>query len=148
MLSYEFCEISHNTIFKGPKKLSISAKKRHCTLDVRPEYCQDVFKTSWRHLGKTSWRRLEDVLKTSWRHIAKTNILVLTKTSSKRFLKTKTKDVFKTSWRRLHQDKCLLGSLRSFDKSWGNPYKKSVTLDNLSWNIVNCQNIMTRVLDS
>ena len=27
MFSCEFCEISHNTIFKGPKKLSISAKK-------------------------------------------------------------------------------------------------------------------------
>ena len=36
MFSCEFCEISHNTIFKGPKKLSISAKKRHCTVDVRP----------------------------------------------------------------------------------------------------------------
>ena len=30
ILSCEFCQISHNTIFKGPKKLSISAKKRHC----------------------------------------------------------------------------------------------------------------------
>ena len=36
MFSCEFCKISHNTIFKGPKKLSISAKKRHCTVDVRP----------------------------------------------------------------------------------------------------------------
>ena len=36
MFSCEFCEISHNTIFKGPKKLSISAKKRHCAVDVRP----------------------------------------------------------------------------------------------------------------
>ena len=36
MLSCEFCEISHNTLFKGPKKLSISAKKRDCTVDVRP----------------------------------------------------------------------------------------------------------------
>ena len=36
MFSREFCEISHNTIFKGPKKLSISAKKHHCTVDVRP----------------------------------------------------------------------------------------------------------------
>ena len=29
----------------------------------------DVFKTSWRRLGKTSWRRLENVLKTSWRRL-------------------------------------------------------------------------------
>ena len=36
MFSSEFCEISHNAIFKGPKKFSISAKKRHCTEDVRP----------------------------------------------------------------------------------------------------------------
>ena len=36
MFSCKFCEISHNTIFKWPKKLSISAKKRHCTVDVRP----------------------------------------------------------------------------------------------------------------
>ena len=36
MFSCEFCKISHNTIFKGPKKLSISAKKRHCAVDVRP----------------------------------------------------------------------------------------------------------------
>ena len=35
MFSCEFCEISHNTIFKGPKKLSISAKKRHCRCSTR-----------------------------------------------------------------------------------------------------------------
>ena len=29
MFSCQFCEISHNTIFKEPKKLSISAKERH-----------------------------------------------------------------------------------------------------------------------
>ena len=35
MFSCEFCEISHNAIFKRPKKLNISTKKRHCTVDVR-----------------------------------------------------------------------------------------------------------------
>ena len=39
MFSCQFCQISRNTIFKEPKKLSISAKKkkkkkRH--VDVRP----------------------------------------------------------------------------------------------------------------
>ena len=29
MFSCQFCQISHNTIFKEPKKLSISAKERH-----------------------------------------------------------------------------------------------------------------------
>ena len=36
MFSCEFCKIFHNPIFKGPKKLSIFAKKRHFTVDVRP----------------------------------------------------------------------------------------------------------------
>ena len=36
MFSCEFCEISHNIIFKGPEKLSISSKKGHFTVDVRP----------------------------------------------------------------------------------------------------------------
>ena len=36
MFSCEFCEISHNTIFKGSKKLSIFAEMRYCTVDVRP----------------------------------------------------------------------------------------------------------------
>ena len=36
MFSCEFCEISHNAIFKRPKKLSISAKKRYCSVDVLP----------------------------------------------------------------------------------------------------------------
>ena len=94
---------------------------------------EDVLKMFWRSFCKMSWRRLENVLKTSWRRMAKTNILVLTKTPSRRrqqmydqgryiyldqdvlkttwrcLLKTRTKDVFKTSSRRLHQDKCLLG---------------------------------------
>ena len=39
-------------------------------------------------------------------------------------------------------------SVKSFDNSWGNPYKKSVILDNLSWNIVDCQNIMTTFVDT
>ena len=34
MFSCEFCEISHNTIFKDPKKLSISPK--NAIADVRP----------------------------------------------------------------------------------------------------------------
>ena len=34
MFSCEFCEISHNTIFKEPKKLNISEKS--AIVDVRP----------------------------------------------------------------------------------------------------------------
>ena len=35
MFSCEFCESSHNTIFKGPKKLSLFTKKRHCRCSTR-----------------------------------------------------------------------------------------------------------------
>ena len=45
---------------------------------------EDVFKMSWRRFCKTSWRCLENVLKTSWRRMVKTNILVLTNTSWRR----------------------------------------------------------------
>ena len=94
-----------------------------CLQDVFARRLEDVLKTSWRRLGKTSWKcleyvlntswiRLENVLKTSWRGMDKTNILVLTRTSWRRLLKTKTKDIFfKTSSRRLHQDEWLLGYL-------------------------------------
>ena len=34
MFASEFCEISHNTFFKEPKKLSISAKERHRRLQI------------------------------------------------------------------------------------------------------------------
>ena len=34
MFSCDFCEISHNSIFKEPKKISISAE--NALLDVRP----------------------------------------------------------------------------------------------------------------
>ena len=60
-----------------------------CLQDVFARRLEDVLKTSWRHLEnvlKTSWRRLENVLKTSWRRMDKTNILVLTKTSWRRWL--------------------------------------------------------------
>ena len=72
---------------------------------------------SWKHLCKTSWRRLEDifarrfedVLKTSWRRMALTNILVLIKTSWRRvedvfwrrMAKTNIFVLMKTSWKRL-----------------------------------------------
>ena len=35
MFSCGFCEISRNTIFKEPRKLSISAKNRHCRCSTR-----------------------------------------------------------------------------------------------------------------
>ena len=57
---------------------------------------EDVFKTSSRRLEdvfRTSWIRLEDVLKTSWRRMTKENMLILMKTSWRRF-----EDVF---WRRM-----------------------------------------------
>ena len=92
---------------------------------------EDVLKTSWRHICKTSSknvfktssqeifktfsRRLQDVLNTCLQH-------VFLKTSWRRFedvLKDKKmlhwrrlQDIFKTSSVRLHQDECLLGSVR------------------------------------
>ena len=77
-------------------------------------------KTFSRRLAKTSWRSLEDVLKTShktsWRCLGRRKIVTL-------------EDVFKTSWR---QAKCLLGMSLSnkskcvsnksiFDESKANP---------------------------
>ena len=72
-------------------------------------------KTSWKHISKTSWRRLQNVLKTSWRNFCKTSWRRL-----ENFLKTSwgyLEDVFtrrledvsmkswqyvlKTSWKRL-----------------------------------------------
>ena len=35
MFSYQFCDISHNNIFKEPEKLSISAKERHRRCSTR-----------------------------------------------------------------------------------------------------------------
>ena len=102
----------------------VLTKSWRCLEDVLARRLEDVLKTSWRRIAKTnilvltktSWRRLEDVF---WRRKAKANIFVLIKTSWRRLLKTKTKDVFKTSSKRLHQDECLVGSLRDFLKmSW------------------------------
>ena len=93
----------------------------------------DVFKTSWRRLGKTSWRRLENVLKTSWRRLEDVwprgiywswsrRLQDVLKTSSedewlRRIYSSWSRcleDVLKMSFedvdeRRLHQDECLLG---------------------------------------
>ena len=37
-------------------------------------YLEDVLKTSWRHLAKTSWRPLRDVLKTFWENVWQTRL--------------------------------------------------------------------------
>ena len=66
---------------------------------------REVLNTFWRHLGKMSWRRLENVLKTSSEDVR----LRRRYSSWRRLLKTKMKDIFKRSSRRLHQDECLLG---------------------------------------
>ena len=67
---------------------------------------EDALKTSWRHLGKTSLRCLEDIWTRRiywswprrlgdvfWRHMINKNIFIF----------------IKMSRRRLHQDECLLG---------------------------------------
>ena len=86
-----------------------------------------VFKTSWGHPCKTSWRCLEDGLKMSWRHfcrlledVSKTSWRSLGKTSwrchkdvftnalktfSKRMTKANIFVLMKTSWRRLLKTK-------------------------------------------
>ena len=62
---------------------------------------------SWRHLCKTSGRRLQNVLKTSWRRLEDVfarRLKDVLKTSWKRLAKTSWRgleDVLKTSWRRL-----------------------------------------------
>ena len=92
---------------------------------------QDVLKMSFKTFSqsvlKMSWRRFEDVLKTSWRLMTKTSKLVLIKTSSGdvwvRWMYSswsrRLEDVFwrrkrNTPSRRLqdktYQDECLLGS--------------------------------------
>ena len=78
-------------------------------------------KTSWRHLAKMSWGRLEDflkaswktkncyakgVLKTSWRHALKTSWRHVLKMSWRHVLKTYLEDVSKALCR---QAKYLLG---------------------------------------
>ena len=60
-------------------------------LKTSSKQLEDVLKMSWRRFWKTSWRHLENVLKTSWRQMAKTNIMVLIKMSWRRL-----EDVF---WR-------------------------------------------------
>ena len=77
---------------------------------------KDVFaKRSWRRLGKTSWRcledalktsskQLEDVLKMSWRRFWKTSRRCLEdilKTNGQDEYNGLDQDVLKTSWRRL-----------------------------------------------
>ena len=73
-------------------------------------------KTSWRHLAKMSWGRLEDflkaswktkncyaedVLKTSWRHALKTSWRHALKTSWRHVLKMSWRYVLKRSWRHI-----------------------------------------------
>ena len=68
-----------------------------------PRRLQNVFKTSWRFLGKTSWRRLEDVLKTSCRRLGDIwprRIIGLDQDVLKTLWRG-LEDVLKTSWRRL-----------------------------------------------
>ena len=77
-----------------------------------------VSKTSWRRLEDMSWKRLEDILKTSWRHVFKTtsrrlqrNNFLSSKTFSRR-LQEVSQDVFKMSSRRLGRRKIV--TLKTF----------------------------------
>ena len=70
-------------------------------------------KTSWRHLAKMSWGRLEDFLKASWKtkncyaeDVLKTSWRHALKTSWRHVLKTSWRHVLKTLWRKA---KYLLG---------------------------------------
>ena len=63
-------------------------------------------KTSWRHLAKMSWGRLEDFLKASWKtkncyaeDVLKTSWRHALKTSWRHVLKMSWRHVLKTSWR-------------------------------------------------
>ena len=118
VLSCEFCKIFMNNFFyrTPPIAASVIAQQRFVGL-------QEVLKTSWRHVlktssarlqrnnfssSKTSWRcledvfarRLEDILKTSWRRMIKTNIFVW-----RRMSKANIFVLIKTSWRRLLKTK-------------------------------------------
>ena len=83
-----FCKTSWRCL----KNVLKTSRRRMATSSKRLE---KVLKMSWKRFCKTSWRCLKNVLKTSRRRMAKTNILVSTKTSS----------------RRLHQDEFLMGML-------------------------------------
>ena len=117
-LPCEFCKIFMNNFFYRTPSIaaSVIAQQRFVGL-------QEVLKTSWRHVlktssarlqrnnfssSKTSWRcledifarRLEDILKTSWRRMIKTNIFVW-----RRMSKANIFVLIKTSWRRLLKTK-------------------------------------------
>ena len=118
VLPCEFCKIFMNNFFyrTPPIAASVIAQQRFVGL-------QEVLKTSWRHVlktssarlqrnnfssSKTSWRcledvfarRLEDILKTSWRRMIKTNIFVWRRMSKANIIV-----LIKTSWRRLLKTK-------------------------------------------
>ena len=117
-LPCEFCKIFMNNFFyrTPPIAASVIAQQRFVGL-------QEVLKTSWSYVlktssarlqrnnfssSKTSWRcledvfarRLEDILKTSWRRMIKTNIFVW-----RRMSKANIFVLIKTSWRRLLKTK-------------------------------------------
>ena len=62
-------------------------------LKTSPELLQIVLKMSWRRLCKTFWRHLWNDLKTTWRRMAKMKIFALIKTFWKRL-----QEIF---WRRM-----------------------------------------------
>ena len=89
MFSCKSWKISHNTFFKEPFGRLLLHKHSLCLLSNHDllffqKRCsgwvflrlEDILKTSWKRLGKTSWRRLENVLQTFQRPMARTNILV------------------------------------------------------------------------
>ena len=77
-----------------------------------------ICETSWRRLGKASWRCLEEVLKASWRRLEDVwtrRIYWFWPRRLEDILKTSFEDVwliriYSPSSRRLHQDECLLGN--------------------------------------
>ena len=72
----------YDTSWKGFE--NVLAKSLEDVLKTSWKRFEDFLKMSWQDIFKTSSRRLENVLKMSWRRMTKMNIMVLTKTSSRR----------------------------------------------------------------
>ena len=115
LLYCEFCELFENNIFTAQLRTAASVfiPVKICWSSTRLQRNNFTsFKTSWRRLAKTFWRRLEDVLEDEkllrWRRledVLKTCLEDVLKTCLEDVLKTYLEDVFKTSRR---QTKFLL----------------------------------------
>ena len=107
LLYCEFCELFENNIFTAQLRTAASVfiPVKICWSSTRLQRNNFTsFKTSWRRLAKTFWRRLEDVLEDEkllrWRRledVLKTCLEDVLKTCLEDVLKTYLEDVFKTS---------------------------------------------------